>query len=138
MRYVWATRGVTLALVGDEHSRAGGRKHAPGISQRAHDRQAVSCHALSAQRSQTQADGILAPVVDTACPCPHGVDIPTNFRLVNQARLFGLLELSRAGFKQLQTNKQGDTSALACKKCGPMSAQVSKQNSHHRPVGRDG
>jgi predicted aldo/keto reductase-like oxidoreductase len=58
----------------------------------------------------------------TACgycmPCPHGVDIPQNFTLYNQAHYLGLIELGRTRFKSLHKDPQGDKSALACKKCG--------------------
>jgi predicted aldo/keto reductase-like oxidoreductase len=51
-------------------------------------------------------------------PCPHGVDIPANFRFMNQARLFGLVESARNQFGRLRNHKDGDKSAFACKNCG--------------------
>ena len=48
----------------------------------------------------------------------HGVKIPENFALLNQARLFGLWELSKSGFRNLQKNPDDDCSALACQQCG--------------------
>lgn len=58
----------------------------------------------------------------TACgycmPCPHGVNIPENFQLLNRARLFGLLESGRERFARLTRRKDGDHSARACRRCG--------------------
>ena len=51
-------------------------------------------------------------------PCPHGVDIPQNFRLLNQANFFGMVESGRQTFQHMRTANNGDTSALACKQCG--------------------
>lgn len=65
----------------------------------------------------------------TACgycmPCPHGVDIPGNFRLMNETRFFGLLDYGKKGFAGMRKardpndkTKTIDKSALACRECG--------------------
>jgi predicted aldo/keto reductase-like oxidoreductase len=51
-------------------------------------------------------------------PCPHGVDIPANFGLLSRARLWGLTEAAQTGFARLRDHKDGDRSALACRRCG--------------------
>ena len=51
-------------------------------------------------------------------PCPHGVNVPENFLLLNQARFFGLLDASRKRFASLRDSMEGDGSALACRRCG--------------------
>lgn len=51
-------------------------------------------------------------------PCPAGVNIPENFMLLNRARYLGLTEFAQGRFGQLKKHKDGDKSALACKKCG--------------------
>ena len=51
-------------------------------------------------------------------PCPHGVDIPGNFLLASRATLLGLRDHAMGSFRQLRKHKDGDKSALACKKCG--------------------
>jgi hypothetical protein len=50
--------------------------------------------------------------------CKHGVDIPTNFRLLNQARFFGLIESAKRRYSRLKGRKEGDQSAEACRRCG--------------------
>ena len=51
-------------------------------------------------------------------PCEHGVSIPGNFRLFNQARLFGLVEQAKGRYAGLRNHRDGDRSAEACKRCG--------------------
>ena len=51
-------------------------------------------------------------------PCPNGVAIPQNLMLLNRVRFFGLIEASRHGLRRLRDHRDGDKSALACKKCG--------------------
>lgn len=63
----------------------------------------------------------------TACgycmPCPHGVDIPANFRLMNYHRVYGLTDLARHAYnRRPRTREAGDDSAKlyagACTECG--------------------
>lgn len=58
----------------------------------------------------------------TACgycmPCEHGVDIPANFRLRNQAKFFGRVDWAREQYARLKEHKEGDKSAEACTRCG--------------------
>lgn len=63
----------------------------------------------------------------TACdyckPCPQGVDIPWNFRLFNQAAMYGNLDGARGGYNwMLESFKKGlsniDPRGLHCISCG--------------------
>lgn len=51
-------------------------------------------------------------------PCEHGVNIPENFRLRNQAKLFGRYEWAKEQYANLKAHKDGDKSAEACEQCG--------------------
>ena len=117
LRYVLSTPGVTVVLSGmsaleqvDENVRVAGRKTPMTPKQR-----------RAMQKRLEEIRGKSAEIC-TLCgycmPCPHGVDIPENFRQLSRARLFGLVDLSRRGFRQLRKHKEGDKSALACRRCG--------------------
>ncbi len=56
-------------------------------------------------------------------PCPHGVDIPGNFALMNYHRVYGLTEHARAHYaKRPKEREEGDEKARlyagACVECG--------------------
>ena len=54
----------------------------------------------------------------TACkycqPCPGDVDIPSNFRLLNYHKVYGLLDWARAQYAGMKA----ETRASACVRCG--------------------
>ncbi len=117
LRYVLDTPGVCVALSGmstpaqmDENVRTAGRKSYLTPLQR---------KALRGHMRQTKRKFM---AVCTSCgycmPCPHGVNIPQNFLLWNQARYLGLKRWARARFKRLRQRRDGDASALACRRCG--------------------
>ena len=117
LRYVMGTPGVAVTLSGmstveqvDQNVAIAERRSFMTSQQRRQMRQR-----LAAIKKKTMA-------VCTACgycmPCPHGVDIPLNFTLYNQAHYLGLIESGRGSFKNLHDHPQGDRSALACKQCG--------------------
>jgi len=117
LRYVLDTPGVTLALSGmnepeqvAENCRVASRKTPITAAQR------------KAMRRQLERLEKRADQVCTACgyclPCPAGVAIPQNFMLLNQAKLLGLVDGARKGFRRLQNDKEGDKSAGACLACG--------------------
>ena len=68
----------------------------------------------------------LAMLYCTACgycmPCPHGVDIPRNFFLMNMYRLYGLEDWARREYRlQLKPKREKETDLLqaaACTQCG--------------------
>ncbi len=117
LRYVLDTPGVCLALSGmstpaqvDENVRTAARKSYLTPRQR----NVLRRHMRQAKRKFM--------AVCTSCgycmPCPHGVNIPQNFLLWNQARYLGLKRWARARFKRLRERRGGDASALACRQCG--------------------
>jgi len=69
----------------------------------------------------------LADLYCTGCnycmPCPNGVDIPENFRLMNYHRLYGLTDYAREQYARLgqRKDKAGEPAAAwadACVECG--------------------
>ncbi len=117
LRYVLATPGVTLALSGmntaeqvEENTRVAGRKTPMTAKQR---RTMVQRLQKIKKRTKNQCTGC-----GYCTPCPNGVDIPRNFLLLEQAKLFGLIDHAKAKFAKLRQAKNGDKSALACVECG--------------------
>lgn len=117
LRYVLSTPGVTLALSGmntleqvEENVRTASRKAAMTAKQRREMLKRLE----NIRRKSMQ--------ICTSCgycmPCPNGVAIPQNLMLLNRVRFFGLIEASRHGLRRLRDHRDGDKSALACKKCG--------------------
>ena len=117
LRYVLATPGVTVALSGmntheqlEENAAVAGRPVV--MTDRQQD---IMQSRLSRIERQSK-------LFCTACgycvPCPHGVDIPANFRLLNQVRFFGRIDWARDQYKRLKADRDGDRSAAACRRCG--------------------
>ena len=71
----------------------------------------------------------LADLYCTGCgycmPCPHGVDIPGNFQLMNTYRLYGLLEHARQEYREedLARNKAQAAYCQECGECEPKCPQ---------------
>ena len=118
VRYVLSTPGVAVALSGmstpaqvAENLHIAGRR---GEFMTARQRKAMLAKTAKV-RQQFMA-------VCTSCgycmPCPHGVNIPQNFLLWNQARYLGLARWARKRYQAMHENKKGDHSAAACKQCG--------------------
>jgi len=116
LRFVLATRGVSVALSGmntpeqvAENTRVASRARPMTALQRREMRKR-----LAAMKRRSMA-------ICTACgycmPCPEGVDIPQNLMLLSRARLFGLVDSAKTLFERLRRRRDGDRSALACKKC---------------------
>ena len=117
LRYVQATPGVTVTLSGmntleqlDENVRIAGRKVSMTPKQWRTMNERLEKITHKAER--------LCTGCGYCMPCPHGVDIPQNFRLLNQARFFGLIDVGKQAFAGMRANNDADKSALACKKCG--------------------
>jgi len=69
----------------------------------------------------------LSELYCTACgyciPCPNGVDIPANFRLMNLHRIYGLTEYAKVQYRRLgeRKDREGNPTpawAEACVECG--------------------
>ncbi len=116
LRYVLSTPGVTAALSGmntleqvEENTRIASRKTVMTEKQRA---------AMVKRLETIRRESMLFCTSCGYCmPCPHGVDIPQNFLLLNQARFFGLVEASRARYRRLRDHRDGNKSALVCRRC---------------------
>ena len=73
----------------------------------------------------------LADLYCTGCeycmPCPQGVNIPLNFKLMNYHRIYGITEYARAEYAKIGTVPwlPGKTAAacIACGKCEPKCPQ---------------
>ncbi|MCJ7749880.1 MAG: aldo/keto reductase [Armatimonadetes bacterium] len=71
----------------------------------------------------------LADLYCTGCgycmPCPHGVDIPGNFQLMNTYRLYGLLEHAQSEYREedLARNKAQAAYCQECGECEPKCPQ---------------
>ena len=122
LRFVMSTPGVCVALSGmnaieqvDENVKVASRK--TQMTQRQRETMLVRLEKIR-QR------GLL---ICTACgycmPCPHGVDIPGNLKLLNQTTLLGLRDNSARVFTSLRKRRNGDASALVCKRCGECLAK---------------
>lgn len=117
LRYVLATPGVTCALSGmntieqiEENVVLAGRKTPMTARQQA----AVAARLATI----SEARGKFCTGCGYCMPCEHGVDIPRNFELLNQARFFGRLEWARSEYARTARHKDGDRSAEACRQCG--------------------
>lgn len=117
LRFVLGTPGVTCALSGMNNLR--------------HVAENARTADLARPMTPVERNAMLRRIVKvnararrfcTGCgycmPCPAGVNIPANFRLMNLARFFGLVAFARSRFKRLRNRREGDRSALACKACG--------------------
>ena len=116
LRYVLSTRGVTTAMSGmntlqqvDENLEVASRKVPLTRVQRREMKRRLKDISRKAMQICTSCGYCM--------PCPNGVNIPQNFLLYNQARFFGLVDAARQGFAGLQKSRDGDQSALACRRC---------------------
>lgn len=80
----------------------------------------------------------LAELYCTGCdycmPCPHEINIPLNFRLMNYHRVYGLTEYARGEYRKIGTTEQlTGRKAEECLECGlcedkcPQKIQIRKQ-----------
>lgn len=51
-------------------------------------------------------------------PCPNGVNIPQNFTIMNQYRLYGFKDLAGKRYQQLDREGKGEGKAEFCVECG--------------------
>jgi len=64
----------------------------------------------------------LADLYCTGCgycmPCPHHVNIPQNFALMNLYRVWGLKDIARQRYARMTNPERGGLNAGYCKQCG--------------------
>jgi len=69
----------------------------------------------------------LADLYCTGCgycmPCPNGVNIPENFRLMNLHRVWDLTAAGRERYRRFDDSSEGNRSAAACLECGECEPQ---------------
>lgn len=117
LRYVLATPGVTCALSGmntleqlEQNIAVAGRK-TPMTARQSREM------AKRLARIEKGGKGFC-----TGCgycmPCPHGVDIPANFQIWNEALYFERMTTARTEYARLKRRHGGDASAPACRDCG--------------------
>jgi predicted aldo/keto reductase-like oxidoreductase len=117
LRYVLATPGVTCALSGMNTLEQVAENAAIASRRRFLTESQYNAMQYRLGRIRQRAARFC-----TGCgycmPCPHGVDIPGNFGLLNQARFFGRDEWARQQYVRLKAHKNGNKSAEVCRQCG--------------------
>ena len=125
LRYALATPGVVAALSG-MNAIAQVRENVATASRKtpltAGERQAMNS-AMARIEAQTKA---FCSACGYCMPCPHGVDIPLNFRALQRERFFGQTKLAKLEYQSLKTDKS-DTRATRCKRCGKCEPKCPNQ-----------
>jgi len=117
LRFVLANRHVTCAISGMNE-----RKQLTENLRTANMKKPLS--ATEKRKVSAALDEIreLSNLYCTGCgycmPCPHGVNIPRNFSLMNMYRVWGLKDYARARYARLVNKDRGGLQAGKCKKCG--------------------
>lgn len=117
LRFVLANPNVSVALSGmnsaemvEENAATASRESALSED----ERQAI-VEALAENRR-------LAELYCTGCgycmPCPNGVNIPENFRLMNLHRVWGLTAPARDRYQRFGPDRENNLNAGACVECG--------------------
>jgi predicted aldo/keto reductase-like oxidoreductase len=69
----------------------------------------------------------LRPVACTECrycmPCPHGVDIPRNFQILNQLHMFGNEQHASYTYNSAMDEECRASECIACGECEPQCPQ---------------
>jgi len=117
LRFVLANPNVSVALSGmntvemvEENAATASRE-----STLTEDEQQAIVEALAENRR-------LADLYCTGCgycmPCPNGVNIPENFRLMNLHRVWGLTGPARDRYQRFGPDRDNNLNAGACVECG--------------------
>jgi predicted aldo/keto reductase-like oxidoreductase len=68
----------------------------------------------------------LCPIPCTGCrycmPCPNGVDIPRNFEIFNEGRMYDQIEIAREQYAQLAEEKRA-SACIQCRECEELCPQ---------------
>jgi len=122
LRFVLANPAVSVALSGMNELKQIEENVATASRE-----ETLSAEELAQIKAALEENERLAELYCTGCgycmPCPNGVDIPENFRLMNYHRIYGLTEYARRRYAQLgqRKNAEGEIQpawAAACVECG--------------------
>lgn len=117
IRYVLANGGVTCALSGMNSMEMVQENVAA-----ADTTEPLSPEELERIEEVTREMERLAELYCTGCgycmPCPQGVDIPKNFELMNQYRVYGFEKDAREGYAGMATEGDEGLRASECIECG--------------------
>ena len=119
IRYVLANNGVTCALSG-----MNSMKMVQENCEAADSTKPLSDSEVARIEEVTREMDRLAELYCTGCgycmPCPHGVAIPKNFKLMNQYRAYGFERAARKGYSEMPTRDEADEGLRAseCVECG--------------------
>lgn len=132
MRFVLANEQVTCAISGLNE-----RRHLLENVKVASMRNPLTEKARKKAQQALEETQKLAKLYCTGCgycmPCPHNVNIPRNFDLMNLYRMWGLEELAKKGYARLTNPERGGLKAEYCKECGecipkcPQNIEIIKQ-----------
>lgn len=122
LRFVLTNPGVTVALSGmnemshiEENVVTAGRAEPLSAAEMDHVAEALD---------ETKR---LADLYCTGCnycmPCPNGVKIPDNFKLMNYHRLYGLTDFARKEYAKLALSGDSAAECLECNECEPKCPQ---------------
>lgn len=119
LRFVLAHPHVTVALSGMSTLRqleenAATVSRADALTREDHSR------ITAAVEERKQLAGLYCTGCNYCMPCPHGVDIPANFEILNLDRVFGLRDHARARYAELDGNA---ARCRWCLKCVPLCPQ---------------
>ncbi|RKY66327.1 MAG: aldo/keto reductase [Candidatus Latescibacterota bacterium] len=127
LRFVLANPNVSVALSGMNELKQVEENAATASRQ-----EPLSQKELAQIKAALDENERLAELYCTGCgycmPCPNGVDIPENFRLMNYHRIYGLTEYAQERYAQLgqKRNPRGEIQpawAAACVECGQCEAK---------------
>jgi len=117
LRFVLANRHVTCAISGMNE-----RKQLTENLRTANMKKPLSAAEKRKVRAALEQIRKLSDLYCTGCgycmPCPHGVNIPRNFSLMNMYRVWGLKDYARREYARLVKKDRGGLQAGKCKKCG--------------------
>jgi predicted aldo/keto reductase-like oxidoreductase len=115
LRFVLSNPNVSCAISGMENLQMVEENCATASRE-----ESLSTDELAAMQAAYEEKKKLAELYCTGCrycmPCPHGVDIPENFSVMNTYRVYGLLDHAQAEYRDWMT-EQKQTAAF-CQECG--------------------
>ena len=118
LRYVFSNPHIDCALSGMENSLMVEENAAVS-----NDRSELASEEVSALTSLMNKNSKLADLYCTGCnycmPCPHEVNIPHIFKMMNYHKVYDISEFARKGYAEIGTNQRvKGKRAVACTDCG--------------------